>query len=248
MSPTRSKVRRSKSSATRQLRQFWIVIAVAVGVAVVGGGLAITWPGFQPRTIVVSGNRSVSRAEIVGRSGISTHVNMWLQNPRAIAARIASIPDIGSVRVYPIPPATVRIWVTERTPFAIARAGAQEAVLDRDLRVLSDDAPVATLPVFLLDEKTALEPGMFLHQADAFALRDDNDALLAAHVAPIELSFDRYGGLIAVVRGGVKILFGDGDLEKKVALVNPILAQVGGKRHIAAIDLRAPSTPVVDYR
>lgn len=248
MSPSRLRARRTKSSAATRLRKFWIVIAVAICMALVGIGVAITWPGFQPRAIVVSGNRSVSRAEILERAGISTHVNMWLQNPRAIAARIASIPNIGSVRVYPIPPATVRIWVEERTPFAIARAGTQEAVLDRDLRVLADDAPVATLPIFFLSEKTALVPGTFLHQTDALALRNDNDTLLAAHVVPIALSFDRYGGLIAILRGGIKVLFGDGDFEKKVALVNPILAQVGGKRRIAAVDLRAPNTPVVQYR
>jgi hypothetical protein len=73
--------------------------------------------------------------------------------------------------------------------------------------------------------------------------------MLAAHVAPVALRSDRFGGLVATMRDGVQVLFGNGaDLARKLALVEPILAQVvHGSRRVTAIDLRAPDTPVVVY-
>jgi cell division septal protein FtsQ len=144
--------------------------------------------------------------------------------------------------------------VTERAPFAVARSGAKSAIVDRDLRVLQTvpSAGQTALPVFVLPPSSALIPGAFLTQAPAIALRDDYDAMIAANVIPLSVRLDKYGGVIATVRGGIEILFGDGegaDFAKKLALVDPILAQVVHKeRRVAAVDLRAAGTPVVVYR
>ena len=53
-----------------------------------------------------------------------------------------------------------------------------------------------------------------------------------------------------VMRNGLRLLLGsEKDLAQKLALVDPILSQVVGKqRRVAAIDLRAPATPVIVYR
>ena len=74
--------------------------------------------------------------------------------------------------------------------------------------------------------------------------------MIAAHVVPLELTLDRFGGLVATMRGGVKILFGsEEDFDKKLALVNPVLSQlVRDRRRVEAVDLRAPSTPVLVFR
>jgi cell division protein FtsQ len=213
-------------------------------------GFAVTWPGFDPRTIRVTGNLSVSRGEIVQRSGIAPRINMWLQDPRAIAQRVETIPDILRVSVGRIPPTTIVLAVTERQPFAIVRWGPNEALVDRDLRVLSEAPPDGSLPVLVFPLRGGDAPGTFLDEPQLLTLRDDYGSLLAAHVFPTELRFDRYGGLVAVVEGGVTVLFGDGvDLDKKIPLVNPILAQVSrGRRRVSTLDLRAPATPVVVYR
>jgi hypothetical protein len=46
------------------------------------------------------------------------------------------------------------------------------------------------------------------------------------------------------------VLLGDDeDIEKKIALIDPILAQTAkAGRHVATLDLRAPNTPVVVYK
>ena len=142
------------------------------------------------------------------------------------------------------------ISVSERTPFAVVRSDERAVLVDRDLRVLQPAPDDSTLPEFVLKPGVVLEPGRFLTEPAAVALRDDYAAMIAARVVPLQLTFDQFGGLVAVVRGGVRILLGDdADLSKKLALVDPILAQVVRKqRRIAAVDLRAPATPVLVFK
>jgi hypothetical protein len=47
----------------------------------------------------------------------------------------------------------------------------------------------------------------------------------------------------------VTLRFGDdADLKKKVELVQPVRSGIGTRRVVRAIDLRAPGTPIVEYR
>ena len=212
---------------------------------------AWTWPGFEPSRVEVAGNRVVPSAEIAARAGVLRNVNMWLQNTGAMAKRVATIPYVANAHVYRIPPSSIVIAVRERTPFAVVSTGTQEVVVDRDLRILEPSTGAGTLPRLVLAEPDAsMDPGRFLTDAKAVALRDDYEAMIAAHVVPLRLEFDRYGGLVATVRGDVRIMFGDDtDLGKKLPLVDPILAQVVRKqRRVAAVDLRAPGTPVIVFR
>ncbi|HVA34378.1 MAG TPA: FtsQ-type POTRA domain-containing protein [Candidatus Baltobacteraceae bacterium] len=242
--------KRRRVSATRRLRPFWIVIVLVAIVLVGGGAFVLAWPGFAPDDVVVSGNVLVPRAEIVQRARISMHTNMWLQNTGAIARRVETIPDVAVAHVSRVPPATVRVWVRERVPFALVRSGKQSVVVDRDLRILTPQHEVPVLPVFEIGAAADLTPGVFLTQGNAVALRDDYDALLKARVVPARLGFDRWGGLVATMHDGVRVLLGDdGDLEKKLVLVDPILSQVvRNQRRVATVDLRAPNTPVVVYK
>lgn len=209
----------------------------------------VTWPGFAPKLVTVGGNRVVPRDEIVARAGVSTHLNVWLQNPHAIASRVDTIPYVAHADVHRIPPATIAIWVTERTPFAIVRGNGSELSVDRSLRVLGPAAPASALPVFELGHESLPLPGAFL-DGRAVALRNDYVALVAAHVVPAALSFDRFGGLVARMPDGIDILLGDdADLSSKLRLIDPILAQaVRDPRRVAAVDLRAPGTPVLVYK
>ena len=52
------------------------------------------------------------------------------------------------------------------------------------------------------------------------------------------------------MRNGIELLLGDdADIVQKSALIAPILSQTAaGPRRVAAIDLRAPKTPVVRYK
>jgi cell division protein FtsQ len=245
----RKGTRRSKSSAAARLRPFWALIAVGALVAAGSIAFCVTWPGFAPKAVTVGGNKVVPRAEILRRAAVSTHLNLWLQNPHTIAARVEAIPYVARAGVHRVPPATIAIWVTERTPFAVLRGGGAEALVDRELRVLGPVAPGTSLPVFDLGSAALPGAGSFDTSKRANALRDDYEALVAVHVIPVALQFDRFGGLVARMSDGIEILLGDDDdLNSKLRLIDPILAQVVHKtRRVAAVDLRAPGTPVLVY-
>ncbi|HEY8314806.1 MAG TPA: FtsQ-type POTRA domain-containing protein [Candidatus Baltobacteraceae bacterium] len=250
MSAGKPKPTRRKKSPAARLRPFWIVIALVLVAAAAGGYYAASWPGFHPANVRVRGNAVVPTGEILSAAAIARSQNVWLQNTRAAARRIEAIPYVATARVRRTPPANVLIVITERVPYAVLRDGADRALVDRELRVLSNEPGSRTLPVFDVRVASAFTPGAFVRNAVARRLRDDYDALLAGHVIVSSLSYDRFGDLDATVRPGIRILFGDDvNLAKKIPLVDPILSQVARKgRPIRAIDLRAKSTPVIVYK
>jgi cell division septal protein FtsQ len=242
--------RRRKRSTARRLRPFWIPLSLVGILAVAAVTFAVLYPGFDPKSVVASGNRVVPSSEIVRAAGVNMGANMWLQNGRAIGKRVEAIPYIDVARVHRFPPATVVISVTERVPYAVVTSDARSVLVDRHLRVLAPQYDATTLPQFVLSPGVALGPGSFVTRHDLNAMASDYDAMIAAHVVPLQLEYDKLGGLVATMRGGVKILLGDDeDLTKKLSLVDPILAQVVRKeRRVSEVDLRAPSTPVLVYR
>lgn len=249
MSSAASPRRRRKSAAAR-IRPFWILFVVVLAAAAGFTYWAATWPGLYPKSIDVEGNRLVPSSEIVSRARIDRRKNLWLQNAAAIESRVRAIPYIDRARFYRSFVTSAAIVVTERKPYAVLRSGDIRLLVDRDLRVLEDAPQALALPVF--DVKAGLEvvPGSFVGSALAKELRDRNDALTAAHVIPAALAEDKYGDLIVTLHSGVRVLLGDDEnLEKKIALIDPILAQTAKKgRRIARLDLRAPNAPVVVFR
>ena len=244
------KGKRRKPSPAARIRPFWLPIGLAVIVAAVVLVFFATYPGFDPQRVSVSGNSRVSRQEILTRAAVAPQTTIWLQNTGAIAQRISAIPYIDKAHVRRIPPATIRIVVTERTPFAQLRSGYDTEVVDRSLRVLEPAATESALPVFDLEPGIDLTPGSFVRSSAAFALRKAFETMVSRQITPVELGFDRYGGLVVTLRGGLRLLLGgQNDLAQKLTLADAILSQiVAGKGRIAAIDLRAPSAPVLVYR
>ena len=223
-----------------------LVVAILAGAAV-----AAMLPVMEPRTITVSGNRQVSRDEILARAQIDQQRNMWLQDTAAMAKRIEAIPFISTAYVHRRPPSAIVIDVTERQTFAIvASSGAPALQVDRDLRVLKSVAATGKFPVFVTKAPLRASPGDYLADSEAIALRDDSVALADAGVVGERFWHDKYGDLDVALPDGVQLLLGDeSDLAKRIPLVNPVLQQVGrtGKK-ISAIDLRSPNTPIVVYK
>jgi cell division septal protein FtsQ len=238
-----------RRTASSRLRPFWMLFVVAAAAAAVGAYYGSTWPGFFPRKVAVSGNRIVPAGEILERAGIARDVNVWLQSMRRASARIETIPYIRTAYVQRALPAHVRIVVTERVPYAVVEFGRGRVLVDRDLRVLQLDDGGAAVPVFSTGLRAVPAIGSFLHEPQIVQLRDDRTLLASAHVAVSALAFDRFGGLVATMPDGLRLLLGDdADLQQKAGLIGPILSQAGEKgRRIAAVDLRAPRTPVVLY-
>lgn len=245
-----STAKRRKKSAGARMRPFWILfVLLALGVGV-GLYYAATWPGFYPKRVSVSGNRIVPSTQILARAAIAPHENVWLQNVGAAARRVEAIPYVKSVYVHRALPANVRVSVEERRPFAVVQYRDERVIVDHDLRVLQADDGARTFPVIVAKDAGAPADGAFTTDANLRRLRDDDDALARAHVAVRTLRYDRFGDLVATTPGGIELLLGDdADLSKKTGLIDPIISQVSatGKK-LAAVDLRAPKTPVVVYK
>jgi cell division protein FtsQ len=242
--------KRRKKSAGARLRPFWILFVLIAIAAGVGGYYAATWPGFYPKPVTVSGNRVVSSAQIFARAQILAQQNLWLQNMGKAAQRIAAIPYVKTVTIHRSLPAAAHIVITERKPFAILQTLAGRAIVDRDLRVLQPQQHASTLPVLVSKLESVPQDGVFIKDPQVERLRDDYDALAEAHVAVNTLRYDKFNDLVAGTRGGISLLLGDDtDLKTKTPLIDPIISQVTatGKK-LAAVDLRAPKTPVVVYK
>jgi cell division septal protein FtsQ len=218
--------------------------------AIVGLAVAATWTAFDPKEISINGNHRVTRREILARAAIPPHVTIWLQNTGAIERRIEAIPYIARASVHRGLPASIRIAVVERAPFAIVESGDDAAVVDHALRVLEPATGGEALPVFEMEPTANLMPGAYVRARAALELRDAYDAVAAKGLLPTTLALDQFGGLVATMPGGVKLLLGgSNDLDRKLTLAGAILAQiVRGQRRVAAIDLRAPAAPVLVYR
>jgi cell division protein FtsQ len=232
-------MKRRRATPAQRLRPFWFLIAILVTLLVVGGYLFSLSHTFYPHTIDVSGNRVVSKDAILGAAQIELDRNIWLQNTAAMTKRIEAIPYIDTAAVHRHFPGTISIDVKERAPFAVLDTGGTRAIVDHTMRVLQAAGPDdATLPVLVAKS-----------QPDAQALAVALEAALVAHLDPALLDFDKYGDVEMTLRGGVRVYFGDpSTVAQKVTLVEPILAKVErGSRKVAALDLRAMTTPVVEY-
>lgn len=246
----RVKARRRKPSAAARIRPFRLAIGAVGTLAVAGLAALAVWPGFFPKDVTVAGNHRVNRDEILARAAISAHESIWIQSTGAMARRIERIPYIRRATVHRVPPASLRIVVTERTPLLELRLPSGDWLADRDLRILQPAYGDAGLPVLILSTDVSVDSGSYLRGSQATRLRDAYERLAAHGIVASQLRLDRFGGLVVTIQGGMQLLLGgDEDLDRKIVLANAILAQVVPKqRRVAAIDLRAPGAPVLVYR
>jgi cell division septal protein FtsQ len=247
---TRAKARRRKKSPVARVRPFWVPLVLVAAVVVAALGVAATWPGFDPKRIVVIGNHRVTRAEILSRAAIPRRLNIWLQNTGAMRKRIEAIPYVETAAVHRIPPSEIRIVVRERVPFAVLQSGGNAALVDRSLRVLEPATGDEPYPVLAIAAGLVFVPGEFVHQPEAAELREAFETVSARQIVPVGMEFDRFGGLVVTLRSGLRLLLGSqNDLGQKITLADAIIDQiVTGQRRVAAIDLRAPGAPVLVYR
>jgi len=245
--------RRRKPSLAARVRPFWIIALVLV-VLLGWGGYALansSWFRLAHVGIDVPLASPVSAGEVRAVAAIAPDENVWLIRTGAVARRIEAIPyvDRAAIRRGQFPRPFVEIEVSLRRPTACVRGADGTVTIDGTSRVLQKGC--ALLGTSLIDAgKAALAaPGARITDPDVARLLADAKLLSEANLSVRSLRRDRWGGLEAVDVTGLTLRFGDdGDLAKKVVLVAPVRAGVGTKRPIRAIDLRAPGTPVVQFR
>jgi hypothetical protein len=241
---------RKKPTFASRLRMFWIFIVVAL--ALVGYGLyaLATLPQLRVHDVTVHGAGDVvSESEVLSAAHIDRSANAWLLNGGAIEKRIEAIPYVNAAHISRIPPADVTIEITLRAPVACLSSRTRIVTIDDAPRVLQDGCVAASLGRIDLPDIALGPPGTQATDPSLAGLLADSRVLAQAHVDVQSVSRDQFGGLVARDRTGVELLFGaDTDLAQKAALVAPVRASIAKERPVRAIDLRAPGTPVVDFK
>lgn len=249
---SRTAPRRRKASLAARIKPFWIFAIVLVGLIGWGGAWLAQSSSFRVTRIGVDVPLAspVSAGAVRAAAGISRETNVWLIDTRGAARRIEAIPyvDRASIHRGQFPKPFVELAVTVRRPSACVRGGGRDVSIDATARVLQAGCATAALP--RIDAGTAVvpAPGGTVADPEVARLLADAKTLDGANLAVRRLARDRFGGLTAVDVTGVLIQFGaDDDLAKKAALVEPVRKGVSN-RTIRAIDLRAPGTPIVEFR
>lgn len=243
--------RRSRPSVVARLRRFWLlggVLAVVLG----WGGFALARaPAFRLHDFAVTGLSHVSRDEVVARAAIDPRANVWLLDPRSIARRIEAIPYVATAKIHRRPFGSVWAEVAERSIDGCVRArGGASLTVDRSGRILELGCSGASERAYLVRKLPHRAAGEFLRDPELAALQRDAEALSTGGGDRYRaFRHDAYGGLEADLPSGIRIKFGDDrDLERKRKLIGPILAELGPRvADLRGMDLRAPTTPVVEF-
>ena len=245
--------RRRKASLAARIRPFWI-LGIAIAVLGAWGGYALAqspWFRIARVGIDVPLSSPVSRGQVAAAAAIAPASNVWLLRSHAIAQRIEAIPYVDRATVHrgQFPQPFVELGITVRRPSACVRGGGREVTIDAASRVLQDGCALPSVARIDAGGGRLPQPGATILDPDVARLLADARILAAADLGLRSLGRDRWGGLQAVDLSGVTLRFGDdADLAAKAALVGPVRSGVGTSRPLRAIDLRAPGTPVVEFR
>jgi cell division septal protein FtsQ len=244
--------RRRKATVAARIKPFWIFAILLVGLIAWGGAWLAQSEWFRVTHVAIDVPLAspVSRDTVRAAAGISRDTNVWLIDTRAMTRRIESIPYVDQAAIHraQFPKPIVELAITVRRPSACVRGGGRDVTIDTAARVLQAGCAMATLPRIDAGKAGVPAPGGTIADPEVGRLLADAKALADANVAVRRLGRDRWGGLEAVDATGVAIEFGnDDDLAKKAALVEPVRKGVAN-RSIRAIDLRAPGTPIVEFR
>ncbi len=247
---TAARRRRSRRSLGARLGTYWLAGVVVLAAIAWGAVAAMRLPAFHVRSVAVSGLGRVARDEVLARAAIEPDDNAWLLNRTAIRRRIEAIPYVATAAVHVAPPGDVWIEVVERQPDACVRdARGRTVTIDSALRVLENGCSEAQL-VYVLRDALDSPPGAFVRDEELAELENDAHALAGRGDRYREFEHDPFGQLEGTLVEGIRVRFGDDDdLDRKQHLIGPILAQLGSRAgDVRAVDLRAPATPVVEYR
>ncbi len=242
--------RRSRPSLAARLRKYWLAGLVVAAAAAWGIVTLVRLPALHVRSLEITGLAHVPRDDVVAAAAIAPDANAWLLDRSAMRRRIEALPYVDQAHVHVRPVADVWIEVSERVADACVRDAAGIAVtVDGALRVLERGCG-ATPVVYRVHASVDRTPGDFLHDPELAALQADARALAGRGDRYREFERDDFGQLEATLADGIRVRFGDDeDLERKQRLIGPILAQLGPRAgDVRTVDLRAPATPVVEYR
>ncbi len=234
--------RARRRARLRRLLPLLVLTAAAWFAVVVFSHWLLTTPRFSVATVDVRGASRVPPARILAAAAVEPGTSLFRLDPRAIAGRVAAIPEIRRADVVREFPDRVVISVEERRPFTLVHSGRLHW-LDEEGRLLgaSPEAVVPQVPVVsgLSDDevasmRSAPSPKALAAIALIRVLLRTGSAL-AAEISEIDMS--RKDGPVLYTVDGVEVRLGTEEWEEQLARLEGVLTQVADQ-DVRAVDLR----------
>ena len=234
--------RARRRARLRRLLPLLVLTAAAWFAVVVFSHWLLTTPRFSVATVDVRGAFRVPPARILAAAAVEPGTSLFRLDPRAIAGRVAAIPEIRRADVVREFPDRVVISVEERRPFTLVHSGRLHW-LDEEGRLLgaSPEAVVPQVPVVsgLSDDevasmRSAPSPKALAAIALIRVLLRTGSAL-AAEISEIDMS--RKDGPLLYTIDGVEVRLGTEEWEEQLARLEGVLTQVADQ-DVRSVDLR----------
>ena len=246
---------RRKARQRGRLRRVLPLTALAVAAPLAVAFSAhwlLTTPRFAVVSVDVRGASRVPTARVLAAAAVDPGTSLFSLDPRAIAGRVAAIPEIRRADVVRELPDRVVITVEERRPFTLVHAGHLHW-LDEEGRLLgaSPEAVVPQVPVVsgLSDEEVASMRSVPSPKARAAialirALLRTGSAL-AAEISEIDMS--RQDGPLLYTVDGVEVRLPAEEWEEQLVRLEGVLTQVADP-DVRAVDLRFRDQVILQRR
>lgn len=228
----------------RRLRRTVLVLTLAalvvVGVLVERSSLVAL------AEVRVAGTQRLDPSEVRDTADLPLGTSTLRLPLEAARERVEALPLVATAEVRRLDPLTVLVEVIEREPVAVVRRGDEAVLVDGDGVVVAEGREPG-LPVIRLTTGRLPAPGASIDEAPAAAnahaalsrLPGPVRSLVATYVArgPDELDLR--------LASGTTVRFGRADqVDEKARALGAVIEDLQD-RQVAAIDVRAPSHPVV---
>ncbi|TLF81033.1 cell division protein FtsQ/DivIB [Nocardia cyriacigeorgica] len=213
----------------RRIR-LWGLPAVCLLITVI----VVAWftPLLSVRAVQIQGLSAVPEERVRELLEIPDGQSMLRIDTAAMAARVASIPKVSTVRVQRSFPSTVRVTITERTPVLFYTSERGAHLLDAQSVEYAIEPPPIGVPELKAGHPGSADPGTRAAVAVVTALPP------ALRVQVGEVAVRSISDISLRLRDGRTVLWGGADdAERKVAVVGPLLTRPGTVFDVSSPDL-----------
>jgi len=245
--------RREAVITDRRNRWLGNIAMVALIAGLVGAAIAVSQSSLlDVDTVAVRGAQQVTASDIQAASGIVIGDALVDVDLGEAGAAIATIPWVATVEVSHYMSGEVVISITERTPAAVLVTSDANILVDADGRVLSAgpnlEASLVQNVMAIGGVEIVTKPGRWVDDATLDLVRAS--VALPPEIAGATWALDATPeGLELYLGSSVgRVILGDvRELEAKVWAIRAFAAEVN-LRCLDALDVRAPSVPVLTFR
>jgi len=250
--PARTK-RRRRPSSWRFFLFLFFLLACFYGLFYL-----LTLPAWNITDVAVSGAKILSPDELKALSTVPIGENIFFANLSRTRQNLSRVVAIKSLHVWRIPPSTILIKISERTPMAVLVTKGRSAIIDDDGYILNKisgltlNIPnVTDLPVFSGFSSKEVNGADRIDPKITKLIKD-----LMEELAPLlgnrQLQLDTGGmrNISFLLNDILRVKIGRNEaIKTKMAVFKRLLPVIEGRWILVEyIDVRYPDVPVIKYK